>query len=221
MLKDILEKLSGNLTDSDKIELGYYASRLEDNLNFVEKFVKPFSSVFDSKAIALPFEKINAGNDVFESDIASVTVEIPSIYKHLFCIGSGRCTGATYLETLKGRFNGDTGNNYDAQYLTGINTTVAALQSKAASNFDFGTFAGATASDGVIGAFFSFLPHIQSGNWKSVVAIGGNPQYDASNMIVGNEVAFYRSTLPISSITFYAATSTIKAGSSVSIYGVR
>ena len=221
MLKDILEKLSGNLTDSDRVELGYYASRLEDNLNFVEKFVKPFSSVFDSKAIALPFEKINAGSDVFEDSKSTITIEVPSIYKHLFFFFSGRCTGSTYYENLKGRFNGDTGNNYDTQYIAGVNATTGAAQAKAGSSFDFGTFAGASASAGAIGSFFSFIPHIQSSNWKSILVLGGEPQYTATDMIAALDAAFYRSTLPISSITIFAPTSTMAAGSTISLYGVR
>ncbi len=197
--------------------------RMLDEIGAREEKYKAWLRIKDGKipmpAMDLPFFPIY--NEILAVNTPTITVPIPSDARHLFCIGSGRCTGATYLEVLRGRFNGDSGNNYDIQYAGGINTTNFALQSKAGSFFSFGNFTGASATSGAIGTFFSFLPHIQSNNWKSIVFLGGNPFYDATQMIGALGVAFYRNTSPISSITIYPETSTMQADSVISILGLK
>lgn len=214
--KDLLLKIANNarLTPQELAELSRFGAETQQR----NSFIAGNTTADNNLNIQFPFLPIYS--QVFEADTASITIQIPS-YTHLFCIGSGRCTGATYFENLKGRFNGDTGNNYDAQYLAGVNASVGASQTKAASSFDFGTFAAASATANAIGTFYSFLPHIGSTNWKSVLTIGGEPLYTATDMIGAISTSFWRSTSPITSITIYAPTSTMKAGSVISVFGVR
>jgi hypothetical protein len=65
-------------------------------------------------------------SEILSTNLTSITVNIPSDYKHLWILGGGRTTdGGTSAVYFLFQFSGDTGNNYINQKFTAVNTTLA------------------------------------------------------------------------------------------------
>jgi hypothetical protein len=219
---DMLARLAKNETLSlfEIEELRLWGNQTQTNNSFVAGLQNGSSNVYSNtlNSNTLPFSPIY--NEILSVATSSITVQIPSNFNHLFCIGSGRCTGATYNEGVLGRFNSDSGANYDHHWEGGQNTTQLANQSKGATSFPFGDFTAASATSGAEGSFFSFIPNIQSSTWKTNLSLRGISEYAAADLVSLLSTAHWRSTSPITSITLFAALSTIEIGSMFGVYGI-
>jgi hypothetical protein len=216
-LADIWEKIANNarLTPGEMDFLKRSGRETQERNAFIAGNTSPTGGL----NVFLPFEHIYTR--VLTVAAASLTIEIPQDYNHLFCIGSARCTGATYNEYINGTFNGDTGSNYDYNAIAGVNATPGASQTKGDTSFPFGFVQAASSTTGAGGAFFSFMPHIKSGLWKTTLTIGGAPEYSATELAAALGVSHWRSTSPIRTVTVSADSSTIAAGSIFSFFGFR
>jgi len=174
--------------------------------------------------IALSLEKITSDADALEKDLASVTVNIPSVYDHLVIFSSGQTDAAgAYVDFLDMQFNGDTGANYHFGYLYNISTALTGVEALAQTHLRFLDVSGASANANSVSGAFVFIPHIQSLTWKTAYAVSGGEQVNVGgNQRTTLRSGFWKDTAPITSILFYPDQGTvIKAGSKISVYGLR
>jgi hypothetical protein len=215
--KDLLLKIANNqiLTPQELQDLSIFGTETQQR----NSFIAGNTAANNTLNIAFPFFPIYS--EILTKNTSSITIPVPSNANHLFCIGAGRCSGATFFETINGTFNGDTGTNYNWNSIVGVNTTPTAVQNKNQSAFPWGYFEAASSTSGAQSSFFAFIPHIRSGFWKTVIVIGGLPEYSATDMVAGLTASHWRSTEVIQSITITPASSTILAGSLFSLFGFR
>jgi len=77
---------------------------------------------------------INTSRTVLGSNLTSISISsIPATYKHLLLVVEARTDVAAAVDSILLRFNGDTGSNYDYQFMNGSATTVIAAESLAAA----------------------------------------------------------------------------------------
>lgn len=137
----------------------------------------------------------------------SATVEftsIPNIYKHLQIRGIARstATGSTQ-DTIRIRFNSDSGTNYSAHAMGGDGSVAYVAQAAASQTNCYTTNiprAGVTAS--VYGGFvYDILDYLDTNKYKTIRTIGGADQNGSGTIIMGG--AAWRSTNAITSILLY------------------
>lgn len=187
-------------------------------LNDVKEFVKSFQGIdgkIASSFLNLPIDIIYSS--VLEKDTASLTIPIPSIYKHLLIYGSGRTTGAgTGTENLLCRFNEDSAANYSVQKLTVANATVTGERNTSQTQTLIGGLAegGRAAPDST--SFVAFLPYVNSqALFKTSFALVGPPMF----LYFGNWTL--NPPAGISSISFIPGANSIATGSVISLYGTK
>lgn len=145
---------------------------------------------------------------------------LPTKYKHLMFVGSGRTTGAgTANRALCAEFNSDSGNNYNEQQLYGFTTTVAADNLYANIYFFVGYLAEGGQAAGKAGSFFSVIPHYgNDGLNKSGVMMATASNGSNYHSILAT--SFWNNTNPITRIRLFPSTDSIAAGSVISLYGM-
>lgn len=167
----------------------------------------------------LPIEPIYL--ETLSEDKAEIVIDpLPTKYKHLMFIGSGRTNGAgTANRALCAEFNGDSGSNYNEQDIYGVTTTPTASRLYANIYFYVGMLAEGGQAAGKAGSFFSVLPHYGNNSlYKS-----GMLMCTASNGVNYHSIlatSFWNSTDPITRIRLFSSSDSIAAGSVISLYGM-
>lgn len=166
-------------------------------------------------------------SQVFEQNVSDFTVQIPSTYKHLMIMASGRITDAAADSVeMHLQFNGDTGaSNYSIQRLTGAQATVSAGWDITTAYVEIDNFVADNAGAGENTSLVIHIPHYGSSFYKTIISSGGifvSPTGSGASVWTGR----WLSTDKITSIRFFPDTGTyanakIKSGSLISVYGIQ
>jgi hypothetical protein len=155
---------------------------------------------------------------------ASITFSsIPSNYKGLLIVFQGRSDAAATSDVAVLQFNGDTGNNYDAQNVQGSNVTASAASSAGLAIAGFGTLPGANAArSGIAAAISVTIPNYANTTFeKSFNGMGGFADSTSANNVVELRSGTWRSTAAITSIKLFPNAGTnFTAGTRATLYGL-
>lgn len=167
----------------------------------------------------LPIEPIYL--ETLSSNKSEIVIDpVPTKYKHLMFIGSGRTTGAgTANRALCAEFNSDTGANYNEQDVYGVTTTPISSGLYGNIYFYVGMLAEGGQAAGKAGSFFSVLPHyVNSTVYKSGVMMCTASNGSNYHSILAT--SFWNNTNPISRIRLFSSSDSIASGSVISVYGI-
>lgn len=151
---------------------------------------------------------------------------IPAGYRALRVVLVGRQDKAATRGEVRIRFNGDSGNNYDTQYLQGINGgSAVATPDVAASSSFVGELPAANAVANQSGMIVFDIPYYAATTFqKQLITQSCYKRANASTDMVQFMTAnFWRSTAAISSLTIYAdgpGTSNFVTGTTAVLYGL-
>lgn len=154
----------------------------------------------------------------------TVTFSSLGSYSHLRIIVSGRSSESATATAIDCQFNGDTGANYDRQWVQGAGATASAQESIGQTAIkQILTLSGATAASGNIGSGEILIPNYRDTNLhkqgtsvfsvKTTNATGGS--FSRANTWA------WRSTSAITSITLALTAGNYVAGTKFSLYGIR
>jgi hypothetical protein len=149
------------------------------------------------------------------SGVGSVTFSsIPQYFQDLEIVIYGAVNTAQNYEI---QFNGDTGNNYDRQYVEGSNATASASGQLTGNSALIGSFGGTAGSQGV-----TYIPTYSKTTFqKSFVTQNSNKTgTGASNLFAMTISGWWRSTAAISSLKVFPSPSTFNTGTVISLYGI-
>jgi hypothetical protein len=154
------------------------------------------------------------------STAASLTLSsIPATYTDLKIVLVSRSSNtATSREDLYITFNSDTGSNYSTTILYGQDSTAATIRQTSQARIN-----AYTALPGTAGQFnlvtMDLLSYADS-TFKSCL-IGVNNNQSTVGGEVNLQVGLYRSTSPITSVTFTPQTNSFGTGSTATVYGIK
>ena len=159
------------------------------------------------------------------ADAASFDVQdIPSGYRNLHIILTGRSTRNLADDSARIQFNGDTGSNYDYQYTWGSGTsgTASAAAAYAQTGLDVMEVPAATAPSDNFGMYVFEVPHYDSTAFrKQIMHRGGAPTVSSGAGYYSESPAgLWRSTAAINRIKIAPNNGNWKAGSRLTIYGL-
>lgn len=215
---EIMVKLGNGetLSELEKEVLRQNAQTTEDVNNSVKNW-QNIDGKIKNNFLNLPISVISSA--VLEKNVSDVTIQIPSNYKHLLVMGQGRTTHVDWASGLYIAFNGDHGNNYRTINDGAIGLAQSAQQFTT-TEAPVGAFQATYGSAGASGSFFSFIPHINSDLWKSVLTLYSISEYNATNSELQFHASFWKNTSRITSINIIPENGEILAGSLISVYGV-
>ena len=178
-----------------------------------------------------------AGGPAFDSDYelisttvlggtaASVTFsslgDYSSIYRHLQIRYTGRSTGPNADDTMRIRFNGDTGSNYAYHQLGGDGATVFSSALTSQTGTYPAQFAGSAASANIFGSGVIDILDPYSAS-KNTTVRGFSGITSNTIKLVFLRSGLWNNTASITSIAINAFDGTnLVAGSRFSLYGIR
>lgn len=225
-LSDYLAKMAHGmpLSEAEISDMTNLADAQESAATLLKTYVRPGTQQL---ALRLPFEVIQSS--VLEQDVASVTIAVPSIYRHLLMFIHGKTAYTTsYRDAICLRMNDDTGTNYQLGWVQShAASTVDGQQADGLDYMNIGNFQTLQAdlnANTAAGAI-AFIPNYRSAFWKCVYTISGAQVYEiVTGTLYGNtqlKSGFWKSTSPIEKIKVYGFSgSNIKAGTLISLYGM-
>lgn len=145
---------------------------------------------------------------------------LPTTYAHLLVVVYARSDRAATLDTVGGRFNGDSAANYDYQYAGGSGATTSAAESLGATSFYVGDMPGNTAGANLFStSVFTVSHYAGSSNNKSTVGHNlvkiGTASGNLSARVIGGA---WRSSAAINRITLVSVLGNFVAGTRASVY---
>lgn len=218
MIADLMDKIGRNVPLTS-IELNELRNEFR-SMDEVKNLVKGWVQAGTSNPIFVPPMQV-IYSKVLEADTASLTINIPSVYKHLIVTGSARNTASgTGSLFIHARINGDGGTNCSYEVLSGISTTVGATGSSGIQGIIFGLSNKSGEASGAAAHFFSFIPHYASNYKKSSVSITGT-----NETATGRQVELIFAESAVTDVISYldlrvAGGNNFQAGSAFSIYGI-
>lgn len=149
---------------------------------------------------------------------------IPGGYTNLLLIGYIRQDAAITGGTIRVRFNGDGGNNYNQELFSYTNATVAAAGLASQAQIEFGQTPGNSATANYFGSASLWIP-----NYANTVGFKSchghtftSTSAAAANQAVHFGAGIWFSTAAITSITIFGASGAgdLTTGSKLSLYGL-
>jgi hypothetical protein len=192
-------------------------SQLRDETRAVEEvknFAKGWVTAGTNTPIFLPpIETIYSQK--LSVDTASLTVSIPTKYRHLFVMGAGRVTGAgASSQYILGRFNGDDGANYSQQKLQAAGASVTGAFAGAQTGVLIGMASeGGTSAEKASG-FFAVVPHYLNNYNKNTILLTSRAS------LITLDTSEWANTAAIETLTFVPVTDEFAAGFVFSVYGI-
>lgn len=142
------------------------------------------------------------------SNQSSVTLSsIPSTYTDLLLIFSG---GITSNRELLMRVNGDTGSNYSGTTLLGYGSSASSQRESNSSSVFIGDY-----SSNPCTTIFQFNNYSNTTTYKTALT-----RISAAGNMIGANVALWRSTSAINSITLFSSYQ-LTSGSMLTLYGIK
>lgn len=219
--KDLLLKIANNarLTSSELDDLGRFGSEIQSRNSFIAGNVTPGGAL----NVLFPFAPIFS--EVLEVAKTSLTIPIPSGYKHLMVIANGRTNLAGQTaEVIRCQFNADAGANYDLEAIYRIDDVSGGGQDLAATGMELGTFAAADADANASGNCFCVIPNYISPFFKASVTLNGAYFTATAGAYIASVFGQWENTSKVSTLTIYplnSPTSALLKDSAVSVYGIQ
>jgi hypothetical protein len=176
------------------------------------------SSISGSKAVTNSYESIQT-TTVGSGGSASISFSsIPSTYKHLQIRGIGRTSAGG--ESLRLRFNSDTGANYANHELYGTGSAASAYaESNVNSNFA-DSFAPSSASANVFGVgVIDILDYANTNKYKTIRALSGYDNNGSGYAVLNS--GLWRNTAAIDTILLFFGSGNLTQYSSFALYGIK
>ena len=216
--KDLLLKIANNsrLTPQELDELGRFGTETQQRNSFIAGNTTP------QNTLSVPFPFFPIYSEILVADTASLTINIPSGYKHILFIGSGRLvSSASYGELIKVQFNGDTGSNYVYAYISGngAGAAIAYNGSDSANHVRFGSFTGSSAAADSVSSFWAFVQNYGSTSFHKNFNSLSNRETDvAGHNNIEVHTGAWKSNAAIESVTITPVAGSFAAGSALSIF---
>lgn len=217
-LSSILLKMADNkpLTPQEKESLRMMADETQNRNSFIAQNTTP------ANTLNIPFPFFPVYSEVLATDTASLTIKIPSGYKHILFIGSGRLvSSASYGELIKVQFNGDTGSNYVYAYISGngAGAAIAYNGSDSADHVRFGSFTGSSAAADSVSSFWAFVQNYGSTSFHKNFNSLSNRETDVlGHNNIEIHTGAWKSNAAIQSVTITPVAGSFAAGSAISIF---
>ncbi len=214
LTRQTIEKLArgAGLSEIEAREYGLEWERDHAAANTVRKYIEAGTT---NIKFPLPVEPIFV--ETLVDDAASITINLPSTFRHLLILGSGRTTGAgTSADFLLAQYNEDTGNNYINQKLYAINTSLTAARDVSQNDAIIGLLSQGGHPAGNVSSFLTFIPNCVSSTLNKNSLTLASPHFGSFYGFAPN----WDSLDPIESIQIYSGADSIAAGSSISVYGI-
>jgi hypothetical protein len=166
---------------------------------------------------------LNSGNTAF-SGVQTITFSsIPSTYKHLYVVGMGIRTTASYGANIQLRFNGDTAGNYRTSRYNLVNSTLNGEENmNAVTNACSVSEVNNNSGYNEVVFFELSIPlYANTTQYKRIQMFSSSKQ---SSSVFQNQLAgAWNSTSAIDSLTFYtsnSSTGNFTGDGAIYIYGV-
>ena len=117
--------------------------------------------------------------------------------------------------------NGDTGANYDTEYMTASAAAVSSAELLAGTFITLGDIDGGTAAAGLAGSGVISIPNYVGTTFNKNVLVQSVRKYGtaSTNILVRSTGAQWRSTAAITSLTIFCANANMAIGTTVTLYG--
>lgn len=149
---------------------------------------------------------------ILNSDTADIIFNnIPGTFTDLIIEGSIASNDPTFNRGLLVRFNGDTGNNYSATSMGAESSTVNSARESNVSYLRWTELDLNTFSSNIL----QINNYANTNVNKTTIGRGGARQ------IIVNYIGLWRSTAAITSIRVYLTGQSLKAGTTLTIFGIR
>jgi hypothetical protein len=214
-LSDVWAKLANQarLTPEELDFLKMQGRETQQRNAFVAGNTSPQGTLITSQTLT-PFY-----STVLTIDTASITIEIPGGFKHIFLTGSGRLiNNGLSVDHVNLIFNGDTGANYSYGIFTQGNTTLTGNRVTGYTDCKIGWFATDPEPSGYSGSFFAYIYNYNSSFYKQCAAYTVTEISDT--IYSGTRHGVWHSTARINNLTISANDGQIQAGSTISVYGL-
>ncbi len=161
------------------------------------------------------------------ADAATIDTGAAGIAAGHFClilVGYFRLDTAATSDNVLGRWNNDSGANYDSQRIQTINATVGGLAGNAQTSFLVGGFPANTDAANNFGGLWGYVPaYDATTNKKAGRCSSDAADPTAANMLTADVSWHYRSTSALSRLAIFPQTGgqKFKAGSRLVIYGTQ
>lgn len=156
------------------------------------------------------------------STAASVTFSnIPQIYTDLKIIVSARSDRANVEDSLKFRFNGDSGSNYTSRLLYGNGSSaISQNETSVAYGTIYAVTPAATATANTFGTVEMTVPSYAGASTKAVLICGASESNTGSGPSMGMTANLWNSTAAINSVTLFPYYGSWVTGSTFYLYGL-
>ena len=222
LFDELLIKIARNdrLTPLELETFSQEVRSLTEVKTLVKSFIGGDGKILGSY-LNLPLELIYS--QVLEQDRTAITINVPSIFRNLFVMGSGSVTVASG-GNIWAQFNGDTGANYAWQLISADGATLTSSEDTSHTAVALGVFGTTGAGAGVNGSFRSEIIHY-TGPWKKNVLSHTYTAEFNDMYLMGSTWA---NVSPITSIEIFGTdntlakgTASLAAGSLFTVYGVQ
>lgn len=144
---------------------------------------------------------------------------ISGSYRHLLLFFTARSETATE-KALRIRFNGDSGANYDTEFLLGFDTTASAVEENGATSGRIGTIPGSDQLAGAPGIGSVWIPYYSSSNYNKTGTNNCGAALTAALIIATIFTFNWRNTAAITQIDIFPASDDIAENGKFSLYGI-
>ena len=182
----------------------------------------PLGFLAASGALAGDYELIGTTVIASSGTTSAVTFDVSALaskYKHLqlrWVISTGANNQSVFM-----RFNGDTGSNYAAHWVTSQGTTITnGSQLNTGAAFIGGIYNGTSATYPMSG-ITDVLDFASTTKNKTVRSISGVNATGTTSTEMALNSHFWNSTAAVTAVNWAIGGSTLNAGSRVSLYGIR
>lgn len=155
------------------------------------------------------------------ADTASISFSsIPATYKHLLLLVQARSDAVATHTGLSMQFNGDTGANYDQQYLQSDNTTNTGARVTAQTALRAGIISAANAAANAASANRIDIPNYAGTTFLKHFVAQSSDSIATATPLLEMESGYWRSTAAITSILLFPASGNFKTGSRATLFGL-
>lgn len=159
------------------------------------------------------------GADAASIDFTSISGSYKDLYL-TFQIRSAR--SGQNEDPLLLRFNGDSGGNYDSQFMRGNNTTATAGQALSGSSISLGSVSAATAPAGSASSGVIEVPNYAGSTFhkNALTRIMGRRDTANTDIMYYQYFGIWKSTAAITQVSLIGANANLLAGSTATLYGL-
>jgi hypothetical protein len=168
-----------------------------------------------SAATYVPIATQTLGSDAANYSFTSIS----GSYTDLVLVAQVRGTSSTNQSFIV-NYNGDTGSNYSYTRMFGDGSSTVSDRVSNNTQIDAGYFPGSNSTSGVFGICnLNIMNYSNSSTYKTTLYRWNDA--GAANAYTAAEVALWRSTAAITSITVAMASGNLLAGSTFTLYGIK